>query len=249
MSRPIAFVAGGSGALGGAICRRLAGAYDIAISYRSNADSAERLADELRAEGHVANIYRAELLNGEEVAGTLAQATSGGLLKVLVYASGPMIDQKYFSQVDYPEWSKTAGAETEAFFMLMRHALPLLRAANGAAVVAVTSFATTRVVPGDVLSAVPKAAIEMLVRQISREEGRFRIRANCVGPGIIDAGLGIYTQKKSYTPEIWDAQRASVPLRRFGTADDIASAVAFLASDDASYITGQLINVDGGMSV
>lgn len=89
----------------------------------------------------------------------------------------------------------------------------------------------------------PKAAIELLRRAVAKEEGRLGIRANAVAPGIIAAGLGAQFLKDLYSPDAWDAQRRKVALRRFGRADEIAQAVAFLASDRASYITGQTLIV------
>ena len=103
--------------------------------------------------------------------------------------------------------------------------------------------------PGDALSSVPKAAIESLCRAIAKEEGRANIRANAVAPGIIDAGLGANFLKELYSPEVWEAQRRRIALRRFGSGEDIADAVAFLASDRARYITGQTLIVDGGFSL
>jgi len=96
---------------------------------------------------------------------------------------------------------------------------------------------------------VPKAGIEALSRAIAKEEGRFGIRANAVAPGIIDAGLGADFLQSLYTPEIWESQRKRIALRRFGHGKDIANAVAFLASGQAEYITGQTLIVDGGFSL
>lgn len=103
--------------------------------------------------------------------------------------------------------------------------------------------------PGDALSSVPKAGIEALGRAVAKEEGRYGIRANMVAPGIIDAGLGADFLETLYTPEIWETQRKRIALQRFGSGEEIAEAVAFLASDRARYITGQTLIVDGGFSL
>ncbi len=86
-------------------------------------------------------------------------------------------------------------------------------------------------------------------RAIAKEEGRFGIRANMVAPGIIDAGLGAEFMKKLYDPRVWETQRQRIALRRFGSGEEIAEAVAFLASPRARYITGQTLVVDGGFSL
>jgi NAD(P)-dependent dehydrogenase (short-subunit alcohol dehydrogenase family) len=122
-----------------------------------------------------------------------------------------------------------------------------LRRQGGGTLVAITSFAIYSFPPGDAISAVPKAGIEMLCRAIAREQGRHAIRANAVAPGIINAGLGEQFQRKLFSPKVWQGQRKRVPLKRFGEAKEVAEAVAFLATERSSYVTGQTIIVDGGL--
>ena len=99
------------------------------------------------------------------------------------------------------------------------------------------------------MSAAPKAAIEMLIRGVAKESGRFGIRANCVGPGWINAGLGKAAIQDKLDDKTRESTRRLVPLQRFGEADDIAWAVLFLVSRQASYITGQSLAVDGGLQL
>jgi len=101
----------------------------------------------------------------------------------------------------------------------------------------------------DVLSAAPKAAIDMLIKTIAKEEGRNGVRANTVGLGFIAAGLAAHHMEHTWSPEMVEGIKKETPLRRFGSGEDIAKAVAFLCSDDASFITGQALDVDGGFSL
>ena len=165
----------------------------------------------------------------------------------MVFAAGAKILQPYVADITAQEWDGVIQDELMGFTHLVREILPIFRRQGGGALVSVVSFATYHFPPGDALSAVPKAAIEMLGKAIAREEGRYGIRANAVAPGIINAGLGDEFQKTLFNPEIWRGQRNRVPLKRFGEADEVADAVAFLASDQARYITGQTIIVDGGL--
>ena len=115
--------------------------------------------------------------------------------------------------------------------------------------VAITSAGLYRFPPGDILSVAPKGGIEALVRGIAREEGRFGIRANCVALGVIDAGMFLNLQGEELDQKWVDAALKNTPLKRFGSAKEVADAVVFLASTQANYITGQTLMLDGGYSI
>jgi NAD(P)-dependent dehydrogenase (short-subunit alcohol dehydrogenase family) len=134
-------------------------------------------------------------------------------------------------------------------FNLLHPALAHLRASKGS-IVAVTTAATARYPVRDGLSAAPKAAIEQLILSLAVEEGRFGVRANCVGPGMLTDGMAErLIASGDLSEEALAITRANIPLNRFGRATDIAEAVCFLASPRANFITGQLLRVDGGYSV
>jgi len=243
-----AFVVGGSGGLGSAICRALAREWDdVIVGYRSNGDAAAKVVEEIGARAHP---VRCDLSDAAMVCTAIddAAARFGGL-GAIIFAGGVPIGQPFVSTIDEPAWREVIETELIGFTRIVSAALPHLRANGGGAFVAVSSVANYCYPPGDALSSVPKAAIESLCRAVAKEEGRANIRANAVAPGIIDAGLGASFLTELYSPEIWDAQRRRIALRRFGTAEEIAEAVAFLASDRARYITGQTLIVDGGFSL
>ena len=128
-------------------------------------------------------------------------------------------------------------------------ALPHLRSTEGS-VVAVTTAATARYPVRDGLSSAPKGAVEALVRGLAAEEGRYGVRVNAVGPGMLTDGMAArLISSGELSEEALAVARRNIPLRRFGTATDIAEAVCFLASDRAGFISGQKLDVDGGYSV
>jgi NAD(P)-dependent dehydrogenase (short-subunit alcohol dehydrogenase family) len=170
-------------------------------------------------------------------------------IHTVVYAAGPHVPMKYVATIPPELFRQQLLDDAVGCFNVLQPALPHLRHSRGS-VVAVTTVATARFPARDSLSSAPKGAVEALVRAIAFEEGRFGVRANCVGPGIMGDGMTErLVETGDFTPEVMEATRKVIPLRRLGSAADVAEAVCFLASDRASYISGQKLDVDGGYAV
>jgi 3-oxoacyl-[acyl-carrier protein] reductase len=241
-----AVVLGASGGLGSAIAELLlARGSRVALTYRTDAAKVAGLAAQPNAVA-----YRLDLTDADACRRAVdAIAADFGAVHTLVYAAGPHVPMVHLSQVPPEQFRRQLLDDAAAFFNAVQPALPHLRASRGN-LVAVTTAATARFPVRDGLSSVPKGAIEALVRALAAEEGRFGVRANCVGPGMLTDGMAEQLIASGGLDEhALEVARGNIALRTFGTAGDIAEAVCFLASDRAQFISGQKLDVDGGYGV
>jgi NAD(P)-dependent dehydrogenase (short-subunit alcohol dehydrogenase family) len=247
----VALVVGGSGGLGSAIALMLAGrGSDVAITFRSNEVAANHVVSAMDEFGHATAAWQLDLTDADRCAVVAEQVSSDlGGLHTLVYAAGPHVPMRHLSKVSPADFAEQMQGDASAFFNIAHAALPFLRAARGS-IVAVTTAGTTRFPVRDGLSTAPKAAVEALVRGLASEEGRYGVRANCVGPGMLTDGMAERLISSGELDErALDVARGNIALRRFGQAGDIAEAVCFLASDRAAFISGQKLDVDGGYGI
>ena len=246
----ISLVVGGTGGIGRASALALARAgADVAITYRSSEPAAAEVVAAVRALGRHAEAHRVSLTDGPAVKSVLASLeTAHTRVHTVIHAAGADIAMKHVSEVTPDEWRSVLESDVLGFTNLVSACLPLLRKGGGSLVV-ISSAGLDRYPARDILSVAPKAAIDAIVSGIAREEGRFGVRANSVGVGVVEAGMFLRLKEGGLSSAWIDAARANTPLRRFGTADEVADVAVFLASASASYVTGQRIAVDGGYSV
>jgi 3-oxoacyl-[acyl-carrier protein] reductase len=241
-------VVGGTGGIGRSICARLAQAgANVGFTYRKNTEVAAEVTREVQAAGRVAHSEVAEVTDAESIAKCFERFRAVfGRVHSVVYTTSLEIPQQWISKITAPQLERALAVNVMGLFNVMQVAIPLLR--GGGSFVTVTTSAVERYPRRDALSAVPKAAVEMLTKAVAKEEGRYGMRANCVGPHLIEAGGGTRVLEQ-VSPEIIAMMKRDIPLQRFGQPREVADAVVFLASPLSGFINGQVLLADGGWSL
>lgn len=235
-----AVITGAAGGIGGAIASAFVreGA-QIAVVGRNEA-ALEELSATL--DGNAVPV-RADVGDAGQAAAAVSRAGMAlGGLDVVVNAAAVDCEWKPVAELSVESWDDTIRTNLSGTFYVCRAALPLLVDGGGGAIVNVTSVAGIRVWEHDSAYTVSKAGVELLTRTIAVEYGPRGVRANCVAPGVIDAGM---------TDGVTDAAEREAlvrlhPLGRMGDADEVAEAVVWLSSPAASFTTGWTLAVDGG---
>jgi NAD(P)-dependent dehydrogenase (short-subunit alcohol dehydrogenase family) len=248
-----ALVTGGSRGIGRAVCLELAqrGA-DVAFIYRSRDADADDTLARCRALGASALALKADLAVSADVASAVERAAAElGGLDILVPAAGAMGVWRETAELAAEDWDRYLAVDLSGAFYIIRAALPHLRKAGGGgggAIVAISSIAAQMCQARNVQGAAAKAGLEAMVRVVAREEGRRGIRANAVAIGLTDTDMG-RAAFAEWGPQTTERVIRGIPLARIGTPEEVARVVCFLAGPDGAYITGKVLQVDGGQII
>ncbi len=236
-----ALVTGGTRGVGLGIVRALAWAgANVLACYRQDADAAETLARELKETGGEHHLVQADVTAADDVTALIAQASERfGDLHVVVNNAGA-ISHVPFAELTLAEWHRVIDTNLTAAALVIQQALPLLK--PGSSIINVGSRVATVGIPLRAHYTAAKAGLTGLTRSLAKELGPSGVRVNLIAPGVIE------TEEAKQLP----AQRREhytrlAALGRLGQPEEIGAAVVFLASDDASYITGETLHIDGGI--
>jgi meso-butanediol dehydrogenase / (S,S)-butanediol dehydrogenase / diacetyl reductase len=246
----VCVVTGGAAGIGEAIAVRLAEEGARVAVADIDGEGALRLADRLRDVAGDALGGRVDVAVSAQVADFI-EATAGrfGRLDAIVNNAGVAIPGGAADMAE-EDWDRVVAVNLKGVWAGMKHAIPHLRAAGGGSIVNMSSVQALVGFPGWAGYAATKGAIIALTQQAAVEYGPENIRVNCLAPGTIMTPMNQEIFRTAPDPDqliaMWNASHA---LRRFGESSEVASAAAFLVSDDASFVTGACLRVDGGLTV
>jgi len=236
-----ALVTGGSGAIGAAICRHLARqGCEVIVHANAHLDAAKGIAGEIAAAGGRASAIAFDVADHDATRAILESLVETAPIDILVNNAG-IHDDAPFPGMSREQWHRVIDVSLHGFFNVTRPlVMPMVRARWGR-IISITSVAAEIGNRGQANYAAAKGGLHAASRSLARELGSRGVTVNCVSPGIIATPMS----EGAFTPE---RVASLVPLQRMGQPDEVAAAVAFLASDAAAYITGQIIPVNGGMN-
>lgn len=248
LSGQVALITGSSRGIGAVIATRLAAAgASVAINYRTGADAADGVIDQIRRAGGEALRVPGDV-SDENSAEAVVKTTADrlGRLDILVNNAGVNRD-RLLMRMSSADWDEVLNVNLRGTYMPTRFAVPIMVRQRYGRVVNVSSVVGLSGNPGQANYAASKAGQIGLAKAIAREVGSRNITVNSVAPGFIEVG-----EDGGMTGEMTDEQRGQVlsriPAGRFGSADDVASAVLYLVSPGAAYVNGQTLTIDGGMT-
>jgi 3-oxoacyl-[acyl-carrier protein] reductase len=232
-------VTGASRGIGAATALMLAAdGWPVRVNYRSDEEGAKKVVAAIEAEGGTATLWQGDVADAEAISRMVEPGDEGPVL-VLVNNAGVRVDNLSPSLTD-EDWATVIDTNLTATFRATRAALPRMMRARFGRVINVSSVAGIRANPGQANYSASKAGVIGFTRTVAAEVARRGVTVNAVAPGVIET---------AFTEDVLEGDLAkAIPARRVGTPEEVAACIRFLASAQASYVTGTTLTVDGGLS-
>jgi 2-hydroxycyclohexanecarboxyl-CoA dehydrogenase len=246
----VVVVTGGGGGIGGATCKRFAKEGAKVAVFDMNLAAAQKVADEIKASGGTAAAFQCDITDRAAVdAAVTATEAQLGPIGVLVNNAGWDIF-KPFTKTVPAEWDKLIAINLTGALHMHHAVLPGMVSRNYGRIVNIASDAARGGSSGEAVYSACKGGLVALSKTLAREHARHNITLNVVCPGPTDTALLAGVAEGARDPaKLIEAFRSAIPLGRLGQPDDLANAIAFFGSDDAAFITGQVISVSGGLTM
>ncbi len=237
-----ALVTGGSRGIGKAICERLAkDGFKVLVNYKSNENAAAETVEQIKAQGGNAEAIQFNVADRVEVRKVISgwqESNPEDAIEVLVNNAGIRKDNLLMSMED-EEWDSVIDTNLNSVYNVTSAVITGMMYSKKGRIVNITSLSGIKGLPGQMNYSSAKAAMIGATKALAQEVGRRKITVNAVAPGFISTDMTEDINEKEF--------RKMIPVGRFGKPEEVAGVVAFLVSDEASYITGEVISVNGGL--
>ena len=243
-------VTGGGGGIGGATSKRFAADGAKVAVFDMNVEAAQKVVDEIKAAGGVAQAFKCNITDRAEVDAAVAAAEAAlGPIAVLVNNAGWDVF-KPFTKTVPAEWDKLIAINLTGALHMLHAVLPGMAERKYGRIVNIASDAARGGSSGEAVYSACKGGLVALSKTLAREHARQSITVNVVCPGPTDTALLAGVAEGARDPaKLIEAFKSAIPLGRLGQGDDLASAIAFFGSDDAGFVTGQVLSVSGGLTM